>query len=136
MRKVEDLRSGWEQQQATAKDAAEQRKRKKAFEASEFIDDNDRLQEEPGDAPSFDATADLFNDSSDEDKLKKEDVIDKEIMDIAAKTTQHDLFGDTSDEDGDEEFSPSFGTKRGSNDRNNDGEPDPKKRKSAPDIAN
>ncbi|OEU21277.1 TPR-like protein [Fragilariopsis cylindrus CCMP1102] len=128
MRKVEDLQSGWEQEQAKA--AAEKRT-KKAPPPSEMIENNVPLEEDQEEAPP-DATAGLFDDSDDSDEdvdeAKKTGVNDDEDKEIAANTTHQDLFGDSSDEDSDEELKPSSGTKRGGDDKEGDDEQPPTKK--------
>ena len=132
MQKVEDLRSGWEAEQAKAKEAAAaKRSASKAPPADNFISNDEQLEE---DTPAVPSTANLFNDSSDEEdnddepEKKDDDAVDEETKEVAAKTTQQDLFGDSSDEESDEELKPSGGTKRGS--EGDDGaEPSAKKMK-------
>eukprot|EP00536_Pseudo-nitzschia_multiseries_P009800 jgi/Psemu1/201676/e_gw1.284.35.1 len=126
MRKVEDLRSGWEHEQAAIKAAAEKRSQSKAPPASDFIDDSMQLEEDRDEQSKKPASAGLFDDSDDDDEdgevaePKKEE--SKENKEIAATSTQQDLFGDSSDdEESDEELKPSSsGTKRGNNETADD----------------
>jgi len=133
MRKVEDLRSGWEQEQAIAKAAAEKRNQNKAPPPPDFIDNSIQLEEDTGGPPP--SAAGLFDDSSDEEEAppKKDEAVEENEK-IAAKTTQEELFGDSSDEESDEELKPSAGKKRGGDekdgsDNDDDAEPSSKKRK-------
>ena len=108
MEQIEKLRAGWEQEQAAAKAAKENKgkKAKIAPDASELFEDDD---ENPPTAPS---TKELFEDSdSDEDEPTggeaKASEEGKEEAPTAAPPTKEDLFGDSSDEDSDEELMPS-----------------------------
>lgn len=126
MRKVEDLRSGWEQDQNKAKDAKEKRQQNKTSAAPETVENANNLEEE-----REDATAGLFDDSDDSDE--EEGQVDdaeknEEIKEIAANTTHQDLFGDSSDEESDEELKPSSAIKRGGLDNQNDDEQPPNKK--------
>jgi len=135
MRKVEDLRSGWEHEKAAAKAAAEKRSQNKAPPANDFIDDSMQLEEDDNEQQQQQnkkpASAGLFDDSSDEeDAAKPETEESKENKEIAATSTQQDLFGGSSDEDeSDEELKPSAGTKRGSDNNDDDEEPSGKKQR-------
>lgn len=133
MRKVEDLRTTWEQGQKAAKATSEKRSQARAPPGDDFIDNSQTLEEDDAPAPSASA-AGLFDDSSDEEEAagKKEEV-DEETKEIAANTTQQDLFGDSSDEEeSDEELKPSI-KKRGGDEKDSDDEddeePSSKKRK-------
>jgi hypothetical protein len=136
MRKVEDLRAGWEFEKASEKAASEKKtkKNKVAPDAEDeglFPEEGEDTQEAP---PS---TANLFDDSdeSDAEPSKREDdagksaeTEEKATEEPAVETTQQDLFGDSSDGESDEELVPS-GTKRGNVDKDADEEQASKKRK-------
>lgn len=143
MRKVEDLRVGWEQEHAAMK-AATEKKTKKNKLAPDPEDDGMVPDEDP--APS---TANLFEDSDEDsdygvgkgqEQSKRDEDSDKARNDemaptapAAEKTTQEDLFGDSSDDESDEELV------RSSSKRNQDDgeEPQPaKKRKVAGEADN
>ncbi len=116
MRKVEDLRAGWEHEQAVK--AASEKKNKKnkiAPDADDVIVPDDYIEQDT--APS---TSNLFEDSDDDSddgrnqgKGQKNDEgnSDNDETGVAnaavEKTTQEDLFGDSSEEDSDEELVPS-----------------------------
>jgi hypothetical protein len=126
MQKVDDLRAGWEQEQAAVKAASEKKgkKNKVAPDAEDGLFPEEDAEQEA--APS---TANLFEDSDSDDSDNEGDQAkgeEKTEDDAAEKTTegeapaeasapaaptQEDLFGDSSDEDSDEELVPS-GTKR------------------------
>lgn len=139
MKKVEDLRVGWE----VAEKAATNRKSKKdkPAEAPDVEEDGLSAEEEADDqaAPSV---ANLFDDSDDESDTEgatlKEDTAEEKSGEAESKpseepvATQEDLFGDDSsdEEESDEELTPS-GPKR-ENEANDDaeaGQPANKKRK-------
>jgi len=126
MRKLDNLRSGWDQ--ANAKAAAEKRNKNKAPPVPVIAELSNELVVDREEAP--DATAGLFDDSdsSDEEKEQVDEVkknADNENKEIAVNTTHQDLFGDSSDEESDEELKPSSGTKRGVDD--NEEQPPTKK---------
>jgi len=128
MRKVEDLRSGWEHEQAMAKAAVQKRTQNKPPPAPEDLAANNIQLEVDGEEPKP-ASAGLFDDSSDDEEVETNKDENDENKEIGAKTTQQDLFGDSSDEESDEELKPSEGTKRDNEGKDDDDEPATKKRK-------
>jgi len=126
MKKLDNLRSGWDQ--ANAKAAAEKRNKNKAPPVPVIAELSNELVVDREEAP--DVTAGLFDDSDSSDEEEEQVVevkknADNEIKEIAVNTTHQDLFGDSSDEESDEELKPSSGTKRGVDD--NEEQPPTKK---------
>ncbi|KAL3919817.1 MAG: hypothetical protein SGILL_003565 [Bacillariaceae sp.] len=137
MARVDDLRAGWESQQAV-KESAKEKRQKKAPAGDTIVPDDAPMEEEV--APN---AAALFDDSDDSDAEEKEsgnasgekeadaNEGDDAKKDDAADTTHQDLFGDSSGEDSDEELKPTAGSKRSSEEKDgdddNDEEPPSKK---------
>ena len=118
MKKVEDLRAGWDNEKA-AKAAAAEKKAKKNKEAP---DEEEALFPEQEAAPT---AQDLFDDSdeeSDAEGAKPEDSAEKSAAETKeeeksaeeapAETTRQDLFGDSSDEEQSDEELFKSGSKR------------------------
>jgi hypothetical protein len=137
MRKVEDLRSGWDQEKASEKAAAEKKSTKnKAPKAPDAADDDLFPEEDEQPVPA--STENLFDDSDDSDveQEKPKDAAEKPTEgeekpadgEPAAETTQQDLFGDSSDDESDEELVPS-GTKRGNEAKEDEEDKQPTKKR-------
>jgi hypothetical protein len=144
MQKVEDLRSGWEREQASAKAEKEKQVQKSKSPAADdmIVPDDVTIEEETEAAPSGAA---LFDDSDDSDAEEHGESdkpavsaevggisIDKDdATEEAAKTTQQDLFGDSEDDESDEELKRSRGKRGGDEkDQDADGAEEPPSKKS------
>ncbi|KAL3912364.1 MAG: hypothetical protein SGILL_006913 [Bacillariaceae sp.] len=127
MAKVDDLRSGWEQEQAV-KSAAKEKRQKKAPSNDMIVPDDAPMEEEV--APS---AAALFDDSDDSDAEGEKESEEKAPeskeaeakddggeKDEAGDTTHQDLFGDSSGDESDEELKPTAGAKRNSEEKDGD----------------
>jgi hypothetical protein len=143
MQKVDDLRSGWELEQALAKADKEKRAQKSKVPAvDDLIVPDDAPIEEEEVAP---IAAALFEDSDDSDaddqgesekaaapeKIGAKSSDKEDETEVAADTTHQDLFGDSGDEESDEELKRSSG-KRGADekDRHDEGTDEPPSKKS------
>ena len=121
MRKVEELKVGW-QQELEARSAAAASKKIRSGKDAPDVEDEDKNASSDGEQKNAVATS-LFDDDSDDDDGNVPSSNDRMVADLASRqqgdsqsyyhsigATEKDLFGDSSDES-DEELLPS-GDKR------------------------